>query len=59
MIAGYNPWEKLKDNKAIVSIVEDEIDFSVLKDKVNEPFLKIIKNCMDKRKDTRWNAEQV
>lgn len=57
MIVGYNPWEKLRDNKAIVSIVEDEINFDVLQ--INEPFLKIITNCMTKNKELRWTAEQV
>lgn len=42
-----------------MSIVYESIDLSVLKDTISKPFLNVIFNCLNKKKELRWNTLKV
>lgn len=59
IITGATPWDQLDEEEAIMAIVYESIDLTVLKDKISEPFLNVIFNCLNKLKEDRWNTLKV
>lgn len=49
----------MDEEEAIMSIVYESIDLSVLKDTISKPFLNVIFNCLNKKKELRWNTLKV